>query len=133
MKPRALLLMLCTLGPLGAYAAADYPTLDRVDFVLTCMQENGGQNIDNLQRCSCELDVIMQEIDFDTYIETRTFEMYQQMPADKGASLRDNPRGKGLMKKLNAVRADAKKRCFVGAVRQKNAPKAPPKVIAAPQ
>lgn len=132
MKLVALVLSAGLVAPLAA-VASDYPTLDRVDAVLTCMQENGGQNIDNLQRCSCEIDMIMQQVDYDMFTEARTYEIYKQMPGDKGGIFRDNPRAKELVDKLNAARAEAKKRCFVGGVRQKNVPVIPPKKIAAPQ
>jgi len=39
-------------------AANDYPTLERVDHVLTCMRAAGGQTVDNLYACACEIDVI---------------------------------------------------------------------------
>jgi hypothetical protein len=131
----ARILILAALGtPLAAGAAADYPTMDRVDAVLTCMQENGGQNIDNLQRCSCQIDIIMQQVSYEEFTETRTYEIYKQMPGEKGALFRDNPRAKELVGKLDGARADAKKRCFVGATRQTQVPyKIPPKKIAAPQ
>lgn len=131
MKP-AVLLFAGLVAPLTA-AAFDYPTLDRVDAVLTCMQENGGQNIDNLQRCSCQMDILMQQVDYDTFTEARTYEIYKQMPGDKGGIFRDNPRAKELVGKLETARADAKKRCFVGGMRQKNVPVIAPKKIAAPQ
>lgn len=132
MKLASLLLTAGLALPLAA-AAFDYPTLDRVDSVLTCMQENGGQNIDNLQRCSCQIDIVMQQVSHEEFTEARTYEIYKQMPGDKGGLFRDNPRAKELVGKLDAARADAKKRCFVGGVRQKNAPIVPPKKIAAPQ
>lgn len=132
MKFAALVLTAGLVAPLTA-TAFDYPTLDRVDAVLTCMQENGGQNIDNLQRCSCQIDMLMQQVDYDVFTEARTYEIYKQMPGDKGGIFRDNPRAKELTGKLDAARAEAKKRCFVGGVRQQNAPHVPPKKIAAPQ
>jgi hypothetical protein len=120
------------VAPLVAQAF-DYPTMDRVDMALTCMQENGGQNIDNLQRCSCQVDIMMQQVSHEDFTEARTYEIYKQMPGDKGGIFRDNPRAKELVATLDAARADAKKRCFVGGVRQKNVPVVPPKKIAAPQ
>ena len=117
-----------------AVNANDYPTMDRVDNVLTCMKENGGQTIDNLQRCSCQMDVIMQTVSFDEFSEGRTYEIYKQMPGEKGGLFRDSERGKELVKKLGDARADARKRCFVGAARQTKLPaEIPGKKIVAPQ
>jgi hypothetical protein len=133
MKASRILMIGALWTPLLA-SANDYPTMDRVDQVLTCMAENGGQNIDNLQRCSCQMDVLMQQVSYDEFTEARTYEIYKQMPGDKGGLFRDNDRGEELVTKLGVARADAKKRCFVGATRQIQAPhKIPPKKIAAPQ
>jgi hypothetical protein len=133
MKATRVLMIGALWAPLLA-SAHDYPTMERVDSVLTCMAENGGQNIDNLQRCSCQVDVLMQQVSFEEFTEARTYEIYKQMPGDKGGLFRDNDRAKELVTKLDAARADAKKRCFVGATRQTKTPhKIPPKKIAAPQ
>jgi len=94
--------------------ADDYPTLERVDHVLTCMRTNGGQNVDNLYACSCEIDIIAQQLGFDEFSEARTFEIYKRMPGEKGGLFRDSARAKEVVGKLDQARADAKKRCFVG-------------------
>ena len=121
-------------GVASAANANNYPTMDRVDHVMTCMKENGGQTIDNLQRCSCQIDVIMQTVSYDEFNEGRTYEIYKQMPGEKGGLFRDSERGKELVKKLADARADARKRCFVGAVRQTKPPaEIPGKKIVAPQ
>lgn len=131
---RHLLAALFGLGAAGAAVAYDYPTMDRVDNVLTCMKENGGQTIDNLQRCSCQMDVIMQTVSFDDFNEARTYEIYKQMPGEKGGLFRESDRGKDLVKRLGEARADARKRCFVGAVRQTTLPaQIPGKKVVAPQ
>ncbi|MGR8921563.1 MAG: hypothetical protein ACU85V_18260, partial [Gammaproteobacteria bacterium] len=65
-----------------AVAANDYPTLERVDHVLTCMKAHGGQTVDNLYACSCEIDVIAQQVNFDDFTEARTFEIYKRMPGE---------------------------------------------------
>jgi hypothetical protein len=94
--------------------AHDYPTLERVDHVMTCMRTNGGQNVDNLYACSCEIDIIAQQLSFDDYSEARTFEIYKRMPGEKGSLFRDSARAKDIVGKLEQVRVDANKRCFIG-------------------
>ncbi len=94
--------------------ANDYPTLERVDHVLTCMRTLGGQTVDNLYACACEIDVIAQQVGFDDFTEARTYEIYKRMPGEKGGLFRDNERGDELAAKLDGARADAKKRCFIG-------------------
>lgn len=98
--------------------AHDYPTMDRVDHVLTCMKQNGGQNVDNLFRCSCEIDVIAQTLSLEDFNTARTFEIYKNMPGEKGSLFRESEDGSAAIDKLAAARKEAQKRCFVGATRQ---------------
>ncbi len=98
--------------------ANDYPTLERVDHVLTCMRQNGGQTVDNLYHCACEIDIIAQHLPFADFSEARTYEIYKRMPGDKGGLFRDNARADEVVDKLEAARADAKKRCFIGVKRK---------------
>lgn len=120
MSLKTIVVVAAGLAPVAA--AYDYPTMDRVDHVMTCMRTNGGQNIDNLQRCSCEIDVIAQQLAFDDFNAARTYEIYKQMPGEKGSLFRESELGDASIAKLAAAREDAKKRCFVGAVRQKVVP-----------
>ncbi|MEQ8230813.1 MAG: hypothetical protein RLW61_18045 [Gammaproteobacteria bacterium] len=113
---RTLVTALALLAAANA-AANDYPTLERVDHVLTCMRQQGGQTVDNLYACSCEIDVIAQQVSFDDFSEARTFEIYKRMPGEKGGLFRDSDRADDIVSKLEAARADAKKRCFIGATR----------------
>jgi hypothetical protein len=102
----------------GPVLAHDYPTMDRVDHVLTCMKQNGGQNVDNMFRCSCEIDVIAQVLSVEDFNTARTFEIYKNMPGEKGSLFRESKDGAAAIDKLVAARKDAEKRCFVGATRQ---------------
>jgi len=94
--------------------AYDYPTLERVDHVLTCMKREGGQTVDNMWSCSCEIDAIAQHMAFEDFNEARTFEIYKRMPGEKGGLFRDSERADQVVGQLEKARADAKKRCFVG-------------------
>lgn len=94
--------------------ADNYPTLERVDHVLTCMREHGGQAVDTLYACSCEIDIVAQQMSFDDFTEARTFEIYKRMPGEKGGLFRDSERAKKVVGDLEQARADARKRCFIG-------------------
>jgi len=118
--------LLWFLAPFIA-SANDYPTLERVDHALTCMRLAGGQTVDNLYACSCEIDVIAQAIDFEDFNEARTYEIYQRMPGEKGAIFRDSERGAVIRKILIEARLDAKKRCFIGANRKSSSARSAPK------
>ena len=82
--------LLALLTASQAILANDYPTLERVDHVLTCMRLAGGQSVDNLYACSCEIDVIAQQVDFDDFTEARTYEIYKRMPGEKGGLFRES-------------------------------------------
>lgn len=113
------LLGLFLILPATFASANDYPTLERVDHVLTCMRLAGGQTVDNLYACSCEIDIIAQAVDFEDFTEARTYEIYKRMPGEKGGLFRESDRSDEIVAKLEAARADAKKRCFIGVNRKK--------------
>ena len=124
------LILLIAALPFAA-SANDYPTLERVDHVLTCMKTHGGQTVDNLYACSCEIDIIAQQMDFEDFSEARTFEIYRRMPGEKGGIFRDSERAEVVVSELDKARADANKRCFIGMKRKKA--KADVKMAAEPE
>ncbi len=111
-----IVLLLVVLPSFAAFAN-DYPTVERVDHVLTCMRLAGGQTIDNLYACSCEIDAIAEAVKFEDFSEARTYESYRRMPGEKGGLFRDSERGSEIVGRLDAARKDAKKRCFIGVKR----------------
>jgi hypothetical protein len=94
--------------------AEEYPTLERVDHVITCMARHGGQTIDNLYACSCEIDVIAKSVSLEDFTEARTFEIYKRMPGEKGGLFRNSERGDEIVALLDGARAEAEKQCFIG-------------------
>lgn len=108
--PRILLLLLVIPG---SATANDYPTLDRVDHVLTCMKKHGGQTMDNLYSCTCEIDAIASIMPYDTFVEASTFEAYRNMPGEKGGIFRDSAQGEKLTAQLHQVEKEAERRCFI--------------------
>jgi len=101
----------------AASQANDYPTLDRVDRVLACMAEQGGQTIDNLYACACEIDTIAAAIGFDDYLEASTFRGFRAMPGERGGLFRDSKRGKALVARLEEAERAAARTCFFGRAR----------------
>jgi hypothetical protein len=51
--------------------AKGYPTVDRVEFVLECMQKNGGKQ-EFLYKCACVLDRIAEQYSYDDFVEAST-------------------------------------------------------------
>ena len=122
---RSLLALIVTSSCCFAAVANDYPTLERVDHVLTCMRTHGGQTVDNLYACSCEIDIIAQQVSFEDFTEARTFEIYERMPGEKGGIFRESGRAKEIRELLDKARKDAQKRCFLGIKRKGAASGAP--------
>ena len=51
----------------GVALANDFPTQARVEFVLGCMNEQGGQSYDTLYKCVCLVDAIAAEMTHDEF------------------------------------------------------------------
>lgn len=122
-KPTKALLAITLSAPLTVFAS-EFPTLETVDHVLTCMKANGGQTVENLYACSCQIDYISRNISFEDFSEAQTYQIYKRMPGEKGGLFRDNPRADELTEKLDAIRAEADKRCFLGVKRPNKEAKA---------
>ena len=90
-----------------------FPTLERVDYALTCMKEKGGQTVESLYACSCEIDFVSANMPLEDYIEARTFEIYRAMPGEKGGLFRGKGGRTTAVAKLEDIRQKAANRCNV--------------------
>jgi hypothetical protein len=111
--------MLCTsaLSSLPSIALADpkandYPTQVRVEYVLECMTQSGG-NLANLYQCSCVIDEIAKQFSYDEYVEASTFSRYATLAGERGGLFRDPEKGREMAKHFQKVERDASKRCGV--------------------
>lgn len=111
----ALVVAPCSLG------ANDFPTVDRVDNVLTCMKKHGGQTVDNLYSCSCAIDVIASMMSYEDWSEALTFRSFRRMPGEKGGIFRDSERGEQMLARLDQAEQEADRRCFIGVSRASRA------------
>jgi len=112
--------LLLAMSTFSVYAEENnYPTLERVDSVLTCMAQHGGQTVENLYACSCKIDVVASIVPFELWDEARTFKTYKRMPGEKGGIFRDSDRADDVVPTLEAAYAEGEKRCFVGVRHQK--------------
>ena len=92
--------------------AAGYPTVDRVEFVLECMQKNDGKQV-FLYKCSCLIDNIAQKYSYDDFVEASTAARYQTLGGERGGVFRDPPKVRETAKRYLQVRGDAMKQCGV--------------------
>jgi hypothetical protein len=92
----------------------DFPTLERVEYVLQCMQEHGGQNYDNLYHCVCAVDTIAGMMSHEDFAQARTYTYLFDLPGERGGEFRDPPESERLRMKLKEAKAAAQSSCFPG-------------------
>ncbi|NBV74782.1 MAG: hypothetical protein EBR59_02035 [Methylococcaceae bacterium] len=91
----------------------DFPTRDRVDYVLECVAKHGGLSYINQYACGCKIDKIAEQLSFEEFDAARTFVQMQKTPGEQGAAFRDPQQSKDLRNKLKEADAAAEKACFV--------------------
>lgn len=110
MKRHLVLLLAAGLaGPAGAY---DYATADRVEFVLECMRNNGGE-YHFLYKCACAIDAIAAELPYETYVDASAVARYQGMGGERAGVFRDPASMKDLAQRYRAVQARAFRQCGI--------------------
>ena len=102
-----------TASPEIVAKANDYPTRDRVDYVLECVAKHGGLSYINQYACGCKIDKIAEQLSFAEYEAAHTFVQMQKTPGENGAPFRDPKHAKDLRAQLKAADAAAEKACFV--------------------
>lgn len=101
----------------GATYANDFPTQARVEFVLGCMSEQGGQSYDNLYKCVCLVDAIAAEMSHEEFAQAQVFSQLRSTAGERGGVFRDPDQAQTLIDKLAAVQERAKAQCFVQSAR----------------
>lgn len=99
--------------PTSAMKTNDYPTRDRVEYVLNCVAQHGGLTFINQYACGCKIDNIAGKLSFSEYEAARTFSMLKSTPGEAGGVFRDPQQSKDLRKRLKEAEAYAEKQCFV--------------------
>lgn len=91
----------------------DYPTRDRVEYVLNCVAQHGGLTFITQYACGCKIDKIAEKLSFTDYEAAKTFSLLKSTPGDAGGVFRDPKQSKDLRKQLKEAEAFAEKNCFV--------------------
>jgi hypothetical protein len=111
MNHYGLALLLAGSMPTLAHAH-NYPTADRVEYVLECMVDHQSKQ-EYLYKCACAIDAIAREIGYDEYVESATALRHQGLSGLRGAEFRDPGAGKAMATKYKAVQDKARKACYV--------------------
>jgi hypothetical protein len=93
--------------------ANDFPTQARVEFVLGCMDEQGGQSYDNLYKCVCLIDAIAAEMTHDEFAQAQVFSQLRSTPGERGGVFRDPDQARALIAKLETAIEHGKASCFI--------------------
>ncbi|MDX1606011.1 MAG: hypothetical protein R3202_07435 [Candidatus Competibacterales bacterium] len=96
----------------------DFPTLARVEYVIGCMNQRGGENYDILYGCVCAIDTIRSRFTYDEYSEAATYRMLQSTPGERGGMFRDPEQADALRDRLDQVADLIEQRCFPRQVSQ---------------
>jgi len=99
-------------GSASTAFAYDYPTVDRVQYVLECMYRNGGSSV-YVYKCSCAIDSIAQKYTYDEWVDASMISRYQTMPGEGMGIFRDSDEERAKAKRYREAEADAKKSCGV--------------------
>jgi len=92
----------------------DYPTRDRVEYVLNCVAQHGGLTYITQYACGCKIDKIAEKMTFTDYESAKTFTYLSKgQTGDAGAVFRDPAQSKDLRTRLKEAEASAEKSCFV--------------------
>lgn len=109
--PALILAAVATGGANQPGAVNDYPTDARADYVLACMNVNGGTH-KALEECSCSIDVIATILPYTDYVAAETVLSLQQ---GAGGYLGDElraPPSRTYVRRLREAQAEAEVRCF---------------------
>jgi hypothetical protein len=90
-----------------------YPTRDRIDYVLNCVAKKGGLTYISQYACGCKIDKIAEKLTFKEFEAAITFGYMRKTPGENGAAFRDPKQSKSLKKRLQEADAYAEKSCFV--------------------
>lgn len=110
----------CSTTPEPAPATAtetvrinDFPTRDRVEYVLNCVAQHGGLSYINQYACGCKIDKIAEKLSFSDYESAKTFSYLKGTPGESGGVFRDPKQSKDLRAQLKEAEALAENSCFV--------------------
>jgi len=97
----------------AAARAHDYPTVDRVVYVQTCMRDHPGPHYEMVNKCSCVIDRIAQDIPFDDYVTMSTATNANSIGGERGSYIRDVDALQQQIRKFRTLQAQAMKSCMV--------------------
>lgn len=93
--------------------AHDYPTIDRVLYVQTCLREHPGPGFEMINKCSCTIDRIAEKLTYEQYVDLSTEANATTIGGERGAVIRENEGAQKDVRRYRALQNEAKKSCFI--------------------
>lgn len=97
----------------GLVQAFDYPTVDRVEYVHACMRDNPGQPQEMVYKCSCTIDAIAKQMNYEDFVESSTAAYAYTIGGERGETVRAYAPAKQMADHFKEIQASAKKSCFI--------------------
>lgn len=123
MKLRTLALAVPLLAAAAASAAParphDYPTVDRVSYVLECLRQHPGPEYELLSKCSCALDKLAAQLTLDEFTSMTTATNANSIGGERGNYIRDTEPLQKQIRRFRELQAQAKKSCFIASEPQR--------------
>ena len=113
MKAMQSILMLAMIVAAPLCRASDFPTADRVEFVLECMRDHTGGQFELLNKCSCTIDRLAEQYKYDDFVEAQTMAKAVTIAGERGSALRDNEEAQKAARRYRASVVDAARACFL--------------------
>jgi len=105
---------LLTLAVAPASAGSeDYPTREKVEYVLACMRDGKGAQQELLYKCSCVIDQIMARMSYEQFTKDSTASNAITIGGERGEVMRAYVDGRRLKKELQVIEKEARKACFL--------------------
>lgn len=93
-------------------SAHDYPTYERVQFAVDCMQRHGGA-YDLIYKCSCAIDKVSEQFTIDEFVDMQTSLNASDMTGQRGGELRGNPQVRDSAKRYRQTIQSAMQSCGI--------------------
>jgi hypothetical protein len=103
-----------TLASGAAARADDYPTDARASYVIECMGRNG-TSAEMLQRCSCAIDKIAEDLTFERYVEAQTVLEMRSAGGERAGLFRSAQPARQMVDRFLEAQRTANAQCFAGA------------------
>lgn len=91
----------------------DFPTVERVLYVESCMQQHPGPAFEMRNKCACAIDKIASQVPFRDYEHMMTASNAVSIGGERGGYIRDTKALTDEIKRFRDMQTAAKKGCFI--------------------